>query len=59
MLHLALMGKFWLRSRISFKESNFGTFKILDAAWKLRSVGRVTAIFSFASNIHDRLRQIK
>lgn len=46
-LHLALMGKFWLRSRISFKESNFGTDKILDAACKLRSAGRVTVIFSF------------
>lgn len=39
MHYLALMGKFWLRSRISFKESNFGTDKILDAAWKLRSGG--------------------
>lgn len=53
------MGKFWLRSRISFKESNFGTDKILDAAWKLRSAGRVTDSFSFLTKIHDKLRPIK
>lgn len=60
MHHLALTGKFWLRSRISFKESNFGTDKILDAAWKLRSAGRVTgSSSSFVSYIFNKLRQIK
>lgn len=60
MHHLALTGKFWLRSRISFKESNFGTDKILDAAWKLRSAGRVTgSSSSFVSYIYDKLRRIK
>lgn len=58
-VYLAFIGKFWLRSRISFKESNFGTDKILDAAWKLRSAQRITTRHLSVSNIYNKLREIK
>lgn len=58
-VYLALMGKFWLRSRISFKESNFGTDKILDAAWKLRSAQTVTTTFLFVSKMYHKLGRTK
>lgn len=42
-IYLALLGKFWLRSRMTFNASNFGTDMTLAAAWKLRSVEITTS----------------